>query len=104
MPKLWHILPSLVLSLLVPSLAFAGQPFENTGIIRTVELGGTLVHVTTTFSAKALETGANVYTIALGLEQRLKTSWVEAKIKGQTTALALEDMGYDEKRWARPRV
>jgi oligosaccharyltransferase complex subunit alpha (ribophorin I) len=98
MPKRWRTLPFLVWGLLVPSFAFASQPFENTAIVRTVELGASLVHVTSTFAVKALEPGASVYTVALGQEQRRKTSWLEAKVKGQPKTLLLQDLGYDEKR------
>ena len=100
MPKCWRSLPFLVLGFLVPSFAFARQSFENTAIVRTVELGGALVHVTTAYTVKSLEAESSVYTVALGREQRLRTSWLEAKIKGQPKALRLEDLGYDEERYA----
>jgi oligosaccharyltransferase complex subunit alpha (ribophorin I) len=101
MSKRWRNLLFLVLGLVAPSFAFASQSFENTAIVRTVELGGALVHVTTTYVVKALESGSSVYTVTLGQEQRQRTSWVEAKIKGQVKPLELEEFGYDEKRWAR---
>jgi oligosaccharyltransferase complex subunit alpha (ribophorin I) len=87
------------LGLTLPTLASHQQPFENTAIVRTVDLGGSLVHVTTTYAIKALATGAEVYTIALGPEEKQKTSWIEAKLKGQAEALALEDLGYDADRY-----
>ncbi|KAF8076378.1 oligosaccharyl transferase alpha subunit [Lyophyllum atratum] len=87
----WRTLPFLFLSLLAPSLASPSQSFENTAIVRTVELGGSVVHVTTTYAIRATEAGATVYTIALGLEEKRKTSWFEVKVKGQQTALAVSD-------------
>lgn len=96
----WRKIPLLALSILAPSFAFASQAFENTAIVRTVELGGSLVHVTTTYAVKALEAGSSVYTVALGPEERKRTSWVEAKVKGQSQSLALEELGYDDKRYA----
>lgn len=99
MSSRWRALPFLLFGLLVPSLTCASQPFENTAIVRTVELGGSLVHVTTTYAVKALEDGSSIYTVALGPEERKRTSWIEAKIKGQSKALGLEDLGYDQKRW-----
>ncbi|KAJ7129679.1 oligosaccharyl transferase alpha subunit [Mycena epipterygia] len=69
--------------------------FENTAIVRTIELGGSLVHVTTTFAVKALEAGSKVYTVALGDAEKEKTSWLEAKVKGQPKALAVLDHGAD---------
>jgi oligosaccharyltransferase complex subunit alpha (ribophorin I) len=98
MSKRWRTLPILLLGLLAPSLTYANRSFENTAIVRTVELGGSLVHVTTTYAVRALEAGSSVYTVALGQEERKRTSWVEAKIKGQPKALGLEDLGYDQKR------
>lgn len=95
MSQRWSL---LLLGLLAPSFAFASQSFENTAIVRTVELGGSLVHVTTTYAVKALEAGSSVYTIALEPEQKERTSWAEAKIKGQPKALGLQDLGYDEQR------
>lgn len=100
MSSRWRAIPFLLLGLLVPSLTCASQSFENTAIVRTVELGGSLVHVTTTYAVKALEDGSSLYTVALGQDERKRTSWIEAKIKGQSKALGLEDLGYDQKRWA----
>jgi oligosaccharyltransferase complex subunit alpha (ribophorin I) len=67
--------------------------------VRTVELGGSLVHVTTTYAVKALEDNSRIYRVALGPEEKRKTSWLEVKIKGQQKALSVEDLGYDAKRF-----
>lgn len=95
----WGSLPVLLLGLLVPSLISA-QSFENTAIVRTVELGGSLVHVTTTYAVKALSPGSKVYTLALGAEEKEKTSWLEVKLKGQEIPLAVLDRGIDASRYA----
>ncbi|KAI0921757.1 hypothetical protein AcV5_000735 [Taiwanofungus camphoratus] len=96
MAQLWSCcLRFVVLGLLFSSLVLADHSFENTAIVRTVELGGSLVHVTTTYAVKALDNGAQVYTIALGEREHKRTSWLEAKLKGQATLLPLEDAGYD---------
>ncbi|TFY61598.1 hypothetical protein EVJ58_g4415 [Rhodofomes roseus] len=87
-------LPLLLLSLLCPSFASA-HSFENTAIVRTIDLGGSLVHVTTTYAVKALEDGAGVYTLALAERELKRTSWLEAKIKGQQNILAMESAGFD---------
>ncbi|KAF8914591.1 oligosaccharyl transferase alpha subunit [Mucidula mucida] len=81
--------PSIVLAVLLSALSAACQSFENTAIVRTVELGGSLVHVTTTYAAKALEPDTSVYTIALGDAEIEKTSWLDVKIKGQQQALEI---------------
>lgn len=85
-----------VLTLLVP-LALGEHSFENTAIVRTVELGGSLVHVTTTYAVKALEDGSSIYTIALGEDEQKKTSWIQAKVKGETVPLHLEKFGLNRK-------
>lgn len=89
--------PLLLLSLLCPSFASA-HSFENTAVVRTIDLGGSLVHVTTTYAVKALENGATVYTLALAEREHERTSWLEAKIKGQQDILPLESTGFDAKK------
>ncbi|KAF8845769.1 Ribophorin I [Paxillus ammoniavirescens] len=96
MPRRWRTLPLLLAASLFSSLSLAGPAFENTAIVRSVELGGSLVHVTTTFAIKALEPGQTVYHIALGKDEREKTSWIEAKVKGQMKPLAITELGEDE--------
>lgn len=61
--------------------------------MRTIELAGSLVHVSTTYAVKALEPGQTAYHIALGKDEREKTSWIEAKVKGQTWPLELVHLG-----------
>ena len=82
----------IALSLLVESV-YAEHTFENTAVVRTVELGGSLVHVTTTYAVKALEDDSSIYTIALGEDEQKKTSWIQAKMKGETVPLHLESFG-----------
>lgn len=94
----WRCRIPLILGLLLPSFVFGDHSFENTAIVRTVELGGSLVQVTTTYAVKALEDGAQLYTIALGEREHERTSWLEAKIKGQTAILPLAEAGYDSDR------
>ncbi|KII95215.1 hypothetical protein PLICRDRAFT_206669 [Plicaturopsis crispa FD-325 SS-3] len=88
----WDVLP--ILFLLLPSFVLASS-FENTAIVRTVELGGALVHVTTTYAAKALEPNADSYTIALSQDEKSKTSFFEVTIKGQRTPLKWETHGLE---------
>lgn len=83
----WRAVSFLLLCLAAPSLSASSQAFENTAIVRTVELDGSLVHVTTTYAIKALEAGSQVYTIALSDEEWLKTSWLQPKVKGQPKVL-----------------
>jgi oligosaccharyltransferase complex subunit alpha (ribophorin I) len=67
--------------------------------VRSVELGGSLVHVSTTYAIKALEPGQTVYHIVLGKDEREKTSWIEAKVKGQMKPLVITELGEDETRY-----
>ncbi|KAI0327775.1 oligosaccharyl transferase alpha subunit [Cubamyces sp. BRFM 1775] len=95
MPRHWRAPLSFLISVFVlPLCTSAANSFENTAIVRTVELGGALVHVTTTYAVKALEDGSSVYTLALGEQEHAHTSWLEAKLKGQSALLPLEDFGY----------
>lgn len=95
----WQALSLLFVSSLLPSFSLAGPAFENTAIVRAIELGGSLVHVSTTYAVKALEPGQNVYHIALGKNDREKTSWIEAKVKGQALPLDIADLGEHETRY-----
>ena len=57
------------------------------------------MQVTTTFTAKALESGVQVYQLAFGPEEWGKTSWKEATLKGSSEKLLLEDLGFDTERF-----
>lgn len=71
----------------------ADHSFENTAIVRTVELGGSNVHVRRTFVAKALETGSAIYTFALGRQEAETTSFLEARLKNEAERLELQHFG-----------
>jgi hypothetical protein len=90
------------LALVLPAVALQrGHRFENTAIVRAVDLGGSLVHVTTTYAIKALTDGSDIYTIALTPEEKAKTSWIQVKAKGQQQALDIWDAppDYDPDRY-----
>lgn len=93
MVLLWQSLCLLLFGTFLPSFSLASLAFENTAIVRTVELGGSLVHVSTTFAVRALEAGQKVYHIAITKEEKEKTSWMEAKVKGQAKPLTMTDLG-----------
>lgn len=96
MPKGW---PNLLLFLFVTSVLASSQSFENTAIVRTVELGGSVVHVTTTYAIKALEDGLKTYTVTLGRDEKAVTSWFEATVKGQQTTLPLKERASDSNKY-----
>ncbi|KIM19466.1 hypothetical protein M408DRAFT_47828, partial [Serendipita vermifera MAFF 305830] len=74
------------------------RSFENTNVQRTIELGGSLTHVTTTFAIKALgELGPNVYTLALSELDEEKTALMDVKLKGSKETLKLEKFGFNQK-------
>ncbi|KAH8830862.1 Ribophorin I [Flagelloscypha sp. PMI_526] len=87
------MIKALLVALLAPFLLVTASQFENSAIVRTVDLGGSLVHVTTTYAVKALTQGADIYTVALAKEAHANTSWLEAKIKGQSKLLQISDHG-----------
>ena len=86
---------SILIGALVPVIASASQPFENSAILRHVVLGGPVVEVSTTYTVKALQAQAQVYKIALGAEERHQTSWFEVHLRGDAKKLPMEDLGID---------
>jgi oligosaccharyltransferase complex subunit alpha (ribophorin I) len=83
---------------LAPTFSFASLSFENTAIVRSIELGGSLVHVSTTYAVKALQPGQTTYQIVLSNSERAATSWFDVKVKGQTVPLEVAELGEDELR------
>ena len=84
----WYRLPVLALAILSSTLVSAlPHSFENTAIVRTVDLGGSLVYVATTYAIRALEDGATQYVVSLGEKEAQAVSWFEAKLKGQSEPL-----------------
>lgn len=85
------LLPSLLSLLLLPSPAvLAVANFENTAVVRSIELSGTLTHVATTYAAKALVGNVKTYSIALPRLEKERTSFFEVKVKGQNVPLKAE--------------
>jgi hypothetical protein len=105
MISVWSSFACLAFVLPVVALQH-GHHFENTAIVRAVDLGGSLVHVTTTYAIKALTDGSDIYTIALTPEEKAKTSWVQVKAKGQQQALDIWDAppDYDPHRYNSSRA
>jgi len=85
-------LSTIVLGLALPSWA----SFENTAVVRSIDLGGSLVYTTTTYNVKALEDGSNVYVFALTEKEQETTSWMEARVKGHSAPLSLENHGLSD--------
>ena len=96
LPKLWH---NFSLLLLVNTVFGSSLPFENGNIVRTIELGGSVVHVTTGYSITPLQNGLKSYTIALGHEEREKTSWLEVRLKGEKAALTVKELPFNSDRY-----
>lgn len=87
-PRGWLRLPVLALAILSSTLVSSlPHSFENTAIVRTVDLGGSLVYVATTYAIRALEDGAKQYVVSLGEKEAQAVSWLEAKLKGQSEPL-----------------
>lgn len=86
----WLRLPVLALATLSLTLVSAlPLSFENTAIVRTVDLGGSLVYVTTTYAVRALDDGAEQYVVSLGEKEAQSVSLFEAKLKGQSAPLGV---------------
>ena len=90
--RYWLHLSTIVLALASHSWA----SFENMGVTRSVDLGGSLVYTTTTYNVKALEDGSNVYVFALTEKEQETTSWMEARVKGHNAPLSLENHGLSQ--------
>ena len=93
--KCWRAGPFLLLGLVAQSIALPSPSFENMAIVRTVELGGSIVHVTTTYAIKAIEPNARTYTVALNAADKKTISWLEAKIKGHEDPLSVREHSLD---------
>ncbi|KAJ3563847.1 hypothetical protein NP233_g8674 [Leucocoprinus birnbaumii] len=93
MPPRWRTLPSVLLTFLsLTTTCIAAEPvFENTAIVRTAELGGSIVHVTTTYAIKSLANGQDRYAIAFPRRERDATSFLEVKVKGQKDPLEIRE-------------
>jgi oligosaccharyltransferase complex subunit alpha (ribophorin I) len=77
-----------LLALALPALGLAD--FENTAIVRSIDLGGSSVKSTTTFAVRALRNGVNEYAISLPVQEADRTRWMEAKLKGSKSKLPLD--------------
>ncbi|KAG7096965.1 hypothetical protein E1B28_004362 [Marasmius oreades] len=89
MQQCWRARTLLLLASVLSALSTSLQSFENSGIVRTIDLGGSLVHVTTTYAVRALDDKADTYSIAVAKEELVKTSWIEIKVKGQPKPLTV---------------
>ena len=58
--------------------------------MRLVDLGGSLVSVTTTYAIRALDDDAQQYVVSLGEKEAASVSWFEAKVKGQSNPLQVK--------------
>lgn len=83
---------SLLIAAVVSVQSFSSS-FENTAVVRTVELGGSTTHVTTTYQVRALENDIQQYVFVLSADDAARTSWLEAKVKGSSSTLKLEATG-----------
>lgn len=99
MTRLWHWTQVLYLLSCLLSVSWATKgnilSFENTAIVRTVELGGSLVAVTTTYAIQAVTGDTSEYIVALSEAEHGVTSWIEATLKGSVDSLPLKPLGYE---------
>jgi dolichyl-diphosphooligosaccharide---protein glycosyltransferase subunit 1 (ribophorin I) len=102
--RTWSSALLLFLSISFTTVYANSPSFENTAVVRTVELGGDLTHITARYSVRALNDGVGEYTFALGEEDHDLTSWMQAKVKGADEELQLKPNGHDSKRYAATRL
>ena len=76
----------------------ATDAFVNTGIARVIELEGALVYSRTTYAIKALGQ-SNTYKIVLGEDEHVKTSFIEARVKGDQKPLELRSPGLNSRKY-----
>jgi oligosaccharyltransferase complex subunit alpha (ribophorin I) len=95
----------VLLSLVTPFVSFTlvyalpnDGSFENTAVVRTVELAGSTTHVTTSYQFKALRGAEKKYWFTLSEHDGGRTSWMEAKLKGSKQTLKVEQFGLTPKK------
>lgn len=95
MPPSWRALPHILLvavfSLATSCTAAEQTAFENTAIVRNAELGGSIVHVTTTYAIKSLGDDQDVYTVTFPRKERDATSFLEVTVKGKKSPLEIRE-------------
>ena len=101
-PSLLSLLPLLLL----PLSALAS--FSNTAIVRTIELGGSISVVTTSYQAKVVsDSPVSEYVIGLGREEEGKVGWFDVRMKskgGGGGQLEWRRGRWDERRLVRARL
>jgi hypothetical protein len=94
LPSLPVALVSLLLSLCTHSVEASTKAipavFENSEVIRTIELGGSTSYVSTAIVASALEDNVSKYTVTLSEEEYSVTSWFQARLKGASEELPVQ--------------
>lgn len=88
-------LAGLAVALSVP------RTFENTNVVRSVELGGSLTLTSTVYQLRALEDGASEYTVTLSKAEGDRTSWFVPKLKDVELDVA---SGFDAQEYVAARV
>ncbi|CAE6484018.1 unnamed protein product [Rhizoctonia solani] len=88
------------LNIVVVSATYNPDSFENAGVTRTIDLGGALTQVTTTYAVKALGNNLDQYYIALSDDEERYTTWIDAKLKGQSDTLELKRHGFNPRSHA----
>ncbi|EKM80291.1 hypothetical protein AGABI1DRAFT_113490 [Agaricus bisporus var. burnettii JB137-S8] len=99
MPLGWRTLPQLLFVALASIIhtscsaaaAETGVAFENSAIVRTVALGGSVVHVTTTIAIKSLADEQDIYTVSFPRRERDASSFLEVRVKNQKDPLQIRE-------------
>ena len=91
-------LPSLLALLALPALAVAAPaPFQNTALVRTIDLGGATSLMTTTYTARSTSVKLeSTYELLVGRAEWEAKGWFEVrekKSRGTAAAAGLNDGG-----------
>jgi oligosaccharyltransferase complex subunit alpha (ribophorin I) len=84
------LLPSLLALLALPALAVAAPaPFQNTALVRTIDLGGATSLVTTTYTAKSVSSKLeSTYELLVGRAEWEAKGWFDVREKKARSAAA----------------
>ncbi|KAG8895291.1 dolichyl-diphosphooligosaccharide--protein glycosyltransferase subunit 1, partial [Tulasnella sp. 403] len=66
------------------------RSYENTAIVRSIDLAGSTTEVQTTYQVRSLEDNNSAYYIALSEDDAAQLSVMEVKLKGSQTPLEVE--------------
>lgn len=94
------LLPSFLAFLALPALALAAPaPYQNTALVRTIDLGGATSLITTTYTAKSVSNKLeSTYELLVGRAEWEAKGWFDVREKKARSAAAA-GTGDDALEW-----